>query len=95
MVVLHGNKRVKVIVTGINRSGTNLTSFLITKACNLRNFYLEPYYWDRGFDTKDWFTRPRNWEKNKLGMKEHRRLPVYCDSTENSDWLNDLLNNQG
>jgi hypothetical protein len=84
----------KVIVIGINRSGTKLASYQVARACALRTVSLEPFYWDGGIDTsqgEDW--KPQIIVRNlsKKGRKEHKRLPVYCDETTASPFLKEVL----
>ena len=87
----------KVIISGINRSGTKLASYLIAKACNLRYICFEPFYWQGGIDASlgdDWSPHIRSRTRSKSGKEEHERLPVYCNGTEKSPWLHSLLNEQ-
>lgn len=90
------SRKAKVIVIGLNRSGTKLSSFLIAKACGLRFVYLEPFTWTGGVDT----TKGENWKPqlskrifSKSGQAEHQRLPVYCSENEVSKWMIDFMNN--
>jgi hypothetical protein len=79
---------------GINRSGTKLASYQIARACNLRYVSLEPFYWDGGIDStlaEDWQPQIQVRKLSKKGHKEHKRLPVYCDETVASAWLENLL----
>jgi len=87
-------KKNKIIVVGLNRSGTKLASYLIAKACGSRYVCLEPFHWRGGIDTtlgKDW--KPQLLERyvSKSGPKEHARLPVFCTGNEVSKWMNKLL----
>lgn len=88
----------QVIVLGINRSGTKLASYQIARACGLRHVSLEPFYWDGGIDTTlgdDWQPQIRIRKISKKGHKEHKRLPVYCDESTESPWLEHLLCDAG
>ena len=87
----------KVIISGINRSGTKLASYLIARACGLRHICFEPFYWHGGVDASladDWSPQLCARSVSKSGSKEHMRLPVYCSGTEISPWLDVLLNEQ-
>lgn len=84
----------KVIIYGINRSGTKIASYKIASACKLRKVCLEPFYWDGGVDaflSDDWQPQIAMRKLSKSGHKEHKKLPVYADDSIGSHWLADLL----
>ena len=87
-------KKTKIIVVGLNRSGTKLASYLIAKALKLRYICLEPFSWRGGVDTTlgvDWKPQLAERYVSKSGPKEHARLPVFCSGSEVSKWMNKLL----
>jgi len=89
-----GRKETKIIIVGLNRSGTKLASYLIAKACGLRYVCLEPFHWRGGVDTslgEDWKPQLEERYVSKSGQKEHLRLPVFCSENEVSKWMNKLL----
>ncbi len=91
---MFGRKKTKIIIVGLNRSGTKLASFLIAKACGLRYVCLEPFHWRGGVDTslgEDWKPQLAERYVSKSGQKEHLRLPVFCPENEISKWMNKLL----
>ncbi|GEM_PF-2429249 len=91
---MFGRKETKIILVGLNRSGTKLASYLIAKACGLRYVCLEPFHWRGGVDTsigEDWKPQLAERYVSKSGQKEHERLPVFCSGEEVSKWMNKLL----
>ncbi len=88
----------KLIILGINRSGTKLASLIAAKACGFRFVCLEPFRWEGGVDTKigtDWKDQLVRRDSSARGIREHRRLPIFPDKNTKSKWLEDVLTKQG
>ena len=88
----------KLIILGINRSGTKLASLIAAKACGFRFVCLEPFRWEGGIDTKigtSWQEQLARRAPSKKGIDEHRRLPVFPNENSNSKWLENILTKQG
>ncbi|GAA6135077.1 hypothetical protein NBRC116188_18670 [Oceaniserpentilla sp. 4NH20-0058] len=85
----------KIIILGMNRTGTKLASFLISNAFDLKRVYLEPFSWDRGIVTRpseDWKIQQKLRERCQIGQREHKNLNVISSGNDESPWLNNLLN---
>lgn len=88
----------KLIILGINRSGTKLASLIAAKAFDFRYVFLEPFRWESGIDTRigsDWQPQLARRAPAKTGIKEHRRLPIFPDEKNSSPWLENILTKQG
>ncbi len=84
----------KIILLGLNRSGTKLASFMIAQALGLSSIHLEPFYWEGGIDTlgaEHWENQRAKRIPSTRGMSEHARLPVYCNEGARSPWLREVL----
>ena len=88
----------KLIILGINRSGTKLASLIAAKACGFRYVCLEPFRWEGGIDTKiggKWKDQIARRNTSGNGIKEHRCLPIFPDKNTKSKWLESILCKQG
>ncbi|RLD12232.1 MAG: hypothetical protein DRI44_01390 [Chlamydiae bacterium] len=88
----------KLIILGINRSGTKLASLIAAKACGFRFICLEPFRWEDGIDTRigtDWKDQLLRRDSSVGGIREHRRLPIFPDANIKSKWLENVLTKQG
>jgi len=88
----------KLIILGINRSGTKLASLIAAKACGFTFVCLEPFRWEGGIDTRigdDWKDQIVRRDSSKQGIKEHRHLPIFPDKNIKSEWLETVLTKQG
>ena len=88
----------KLIILGINRSGTKLASLIAAKACGFRYVCLEPFRWEGGIDTKiggEWKEQIARRAVSKDGIKEHCSLPIFPDKNTRSKWLESILCKQG
>jgi len=88
----------KLIILGLNRSGTKLASLIAAKACGFRFVCLEPFRWEGGVDTQignDWKDQLIRRDSSKRGIREHRRLPIFPNKSTKSKWLESVLTKQG
>jgi len=88
----------KLIILGINRSGTKLASLIAAKACDFRFVCLEPFRWEGGIDTRigdSWKDQLVRRDTSKRGIREHRRLPIFPDKKIQSKWIESVLCKQG
>ncbi|WP_430462362.1 sulfotransferase [Thalassolituus sp. LLYu03] len=87
----------KIIVLGMNRTGTKLAAFLAAKYFAKTKVYLEPFTWDRGINaalSDDWQPQQQERKRNTLGIDAHRSLHIVSPADETSSWLNDTLNSE-
>lgn len=88
----------KVIILGMNRTGTKLASFFVSKIFNLPNVYLEPFTWDKGIDASisdDWKPQQKERKRNPEARIEHNKVNIISTGDESSKWLERLLNDPG
>jgi len=88
----------KLIILGINRSGTKLASLIAAKVCGFRYVCLEPFRWEGGIDMKNgngWKEQISRRDVSKDGIKEHSCLPIFSDKKIKSKWLESILCKQG
>ena len=87
----------KVIILGMNRTGTKLASYEVSHACGLNDVYLEPFTWDSGIDillSKDWAPQQKLRKESQQGRAEHKKLDILCSANIQSQWLNNLLKDE-
>jgi hypothetical protein len=88
------NQKGKIIVLGLNRSGTKLACSLIAQLAEIEKVFLEPFTWDRGISSnrvQEWDALLRKREISQAGRAEHERLSVITSGSEESSWLQDIL----
>mgnify|MGYP000163540074 CR=1 FL=1 len=87
----------KIIILGMNRTGTKLASFIIAKSFNLPNIFLEPFTWDKGINASlsdNWQPQQQLRNRCPIAQEEHRRLKIISTADESSNWLDYLFNEQ-
>lgn len=86
----------KAIVLGMNRTGTKLASFIVSKSLSLPTVFLEPFTWDTGLDASlsdNWTPQQKLRKRSAKAKIEHESLKIISDKSDESHWLETLLYN--
>lgn len=87
----------KIIILGMNRSGTKLASFLVAKSFSLKNVFLEPFTWNKGIDASlsdTWQPQQQLRSRCDIAKNEHQQLNIISSAEESSSWLDSLVNSE-